>query len=1020
MSQLLIANYIREIEKYIQYGGDKKETSIRRAFANLLSAYCKPHDLLLVDEIEYPTKTGTLVYPDGTIKDALRLTHGYWEAKDQYDDIDVEIEKKLKKGYPSDNILFEDSITAVLLQNGSECLRAEMRNSEQLDKLIRRFVEFERPELQSFRLAIDQFKHDLPEVLDALRDLISTQLKINKAFKAKLNSFLKLCQDSINKTIVLDDVREMLIQHILTEDIFYTVFNDTQFHRENNIARELQKVADTFFIGTTKKNTLKRLESYYGAIKQSASGIANHHEKQKFLKAIYENFYKIYNPKMADRLGVVYTPNEIVRFMIESTESLVHKHFKKLLSSKGVEILDPATGTGTFITDLIEHFKGDKKALEYKYKNELHCNEVAILPYYIANLNIEFTYSQIMGEYAEFPHICFVDTLDNLGFAQTHTGAQDGFDFGMTAENTERVKKQNAKKISVVIGNPPYNANQLNENDNNKNRTYDGIDKRIKDTYIHESTAQKTKLYDMYARFLRWASDRLDENGVVAFVSNSSFINSRTYDGFRKCVAEEFNEIYIVDMKGNARTSGERRKQEAGNVFDDQIRVGISVYFLVKNKAKNGCKIFYNCVDDYLDSKDKIAYLATNKLDDLSFQNITPDKNNNWINLADNDFDSLIPVANKETKAAKTQGKENAIFKLFSLGVVTARDEWVYDNDIRNVEKKIKFLINAYNRDVRKLSIKSHKIDISDDLDYDIKWSRAVKNDLSQGKQYIFDSELIRSSLYRPYVKKHLYFSKQLNEMQYQLDRFYPTHSIDNIAIGISGSSSAKPFQSLAVSDIPCYDALEKTQYLALYQYDKNNNRIENITDWGLTQFTAHYGKLKIPITKQAIFHYVYAVLHDPIYREKYTLNLKREFPRIPFYADFWLWASWGKALMDAHIGYESAKPTKLKRVDQAIKNPKAKLKADRENGLIILDGATTLSGVPTAAWDYKLGNRSALEWVLDQYKESKPKDPTIREKFNTYRFADYKEHAIDLLARVCTVSVETQKIVGEMKNLPR
>ena len=396
----------------------------------------------------------------------------------------------------------------------------------------------------------------MPAVLGALRELIDSQALSNSEFIKSLDDFLTLCQDNINKDIVIDDAREMLIQHVLTEDVFYTVFNDTQFHRENNIARELQKVADTFFTGATKKNTLKRLESYYGAIKQSASGIANHHEKQKFLKAIYENFYKVYNPKLADRLGVVYTPNEIVRFMVESTESLVYKHFNKLLHQKGVEILDPATGTGTFITELIEHFKGNKKDLEYKYKHELHCNEVAILPYYIANLNIEFSYSQIMGEYAEFPHICFVDTLDNLGFAQKHKGAQDDlFSAGMTAENTERVKKQNSKKISVIIGNPPYNANQLNKNDNNKNRTYAGVDKRIKETYIHESTAQKTKLYDMYARFLRWASDRLDENGVVAFITNRSFIDSRTFDGFRKVVAQEFNEVYVIDLGGDVRAN---------------------------------------------------------------------------------------------------------------------------------------------------------------------------------------------------------------------------------------------------------------------------------------------------------------------------------------------------------------------------------------------------------------------------------------------------------------------------------
>lgn len=1010
MSELLVNQYQAEIAKYIQYGGDKKETSIRRAFANLLGNYCKPHDLLLVDELEYITKLNTRVVPDGTIKDALRLTHGYWEAKDESDDIDVEIEKKLKKGYPSDNILFEDSITAVLLQNNTQVMRASMKDNAALDKLVRRFIEFERPELQTFRQAITQFKQDMPEVLNALRELITDQAKINTQFKAALNTFLKLCQDNINADIVIDDAREMLIQHILTEDIFNTVFGDTQFHRENNIARELQKVADTFFTGSTKKNTLKRLESYYGAIKQSASGINNHHEKQKFLKAIYENFYKVYNPKLADRLGVVYTPNEIVRFMIESTEALIHRHFGKLLISQGVEILDPATGTGTFITDLIEHFKHNKQALKYKYQNELHCNEVAILPYYIANLNIEFTYSQIMNEYAEFPHICFVDTLDNLGFEQKHSGAHgDLFDFGMTAENTERVKKQNAKKISVIIGNPPYNANQLNENDNNKNRTYDGIDKRIKATYIAESTAQKTKVYDMYARFLRWASDRLDENGVVAFITNRSFIDSRTFDGFRKIVAQEFNEVCIVDLGGDVRANP-KLSGTTHNVFG--IQTGVAISFLVKNKNQQGCKIRYLRRPEMETAEEKLSFLANNQLNQLAFDAITPDKNHNWINLSDNDFDSLLPSVSKEAKVSK-QSSSNVLFKTFSTGISTNRDEWVVDFSETALKKRMQHFSQFYNK---------FKL-VKERFDNSIKWSRNLKQRHLRGQIEDFDQQKIKRFAYRPFSTHKFYHSELF------IDELGLTNSFfagNNTVIALSKKPD-KPFQLLAVNGYYDLHLVGDTQGIPLYIYDKEGNRTDNLTDWGLAQFIAHYGALTQPITKQAIFHYVYAVLHNPIYREKYALNLKREFPRVPFYADFWQWANWGEALMQAHIEYESAQAFALIRKDAPPPQPsparggskfvpKAKLKADKTKGEIIIDEATTLSGIPPSAWDYKLGNRSALEWVLDQYKESKPKDPTIREKFNTYQFADYKEHVIALLAKVCTVSVQTQEIVQQMK----
>jgi predicted helicase len=311
MSALFVANYIREIEAMARYGGSSDESSIRKAFSNLLDAYCKPHDLRLIDELEYVTRGGAKVYPDGTLKDALRLTHGYWEAKDEFDDLDQEIARKRAKGYPTDNILFEDSRTAVLIQNDAEVMRTDMRDLAALDRLISAFVGFERPEVADFRRAVDKFKEDLPQVLAALREMFDAQQKSNQPFTEALAVFLKLCRDSINADISADDVREMLIQHILTEDIFLKVFDDAQFHRENNIARELTRVEQTFFTGTTRKNTLRGLESYYGAIRQAAAGIANHHEKQGFLKAIYENFYKVYNPKLADRLGVVYTPNEL-------------------------------------------------------------------------------------------------------------------------------------------------------------------------------------------------------------------------------------------------------------------------------------------------------------------------------------------------------------------------------------------------------------------------------------------------------------------------------------------------------------------------------------------------------------------------------------------------------------------------------------------------------------------------------------------------------------------------------------
>ncbi|MDJ0673043.1 MAG: N-6 DNA methylase, partial [Microcystis sp. M53598_WE2] len=630
MSRLLISQYQAEVEKIVQYGGSRKETSIRVAFQNLLNDYCKARDFLLIPELDYRTKSGKVVYPDGTVKDALRLDWGYWESKDQYDNLDEEIEKKLAKGYPNDNILFEDSQTAVLIQGGEERLRVSMRDDEALDGIINAFINYVRPEVEDFREAIDSFKEDLPTILEALRGLIALQSETNRNFVTARDKFLEICRKSINPEISLEDVREMIIQHILTEDIFINIFNESQFHRENNIARELQGVIETFFTGNTKRNTLGTIERYYAVIRRTAANIYNHHEKQKFLKAIYENFYKAYNPKAADRLGIVYTPNEIVRFMIESVDYLVHKHFGKLLADPGVEILDPATGTGTFVTELIEYLPKDK--LRYKYKHEMHCNEVAILPYYIANLNIEFTYKQKMGEYEEFEHICFVDTLDHAAF---HLKQMDLF--AMSVENTQRIQHQNDRNISVIIGNPPYNAKQQNANDNNANRKYPGIDKRIKDTYIKEGTAQnQIVVYDLYTRFIRWASDRLNKDGIIAFICNSSFLDARSFDGFRKCIEEEFTCAYFIDLGGNVRKISGKDGIficEKHTIFGTAAMTGIAILFLVKDRIATGNKIFYaNPFHVHELREVKLSYLQSNKFSNVCFEHIIPDKKHNWLN----------------------------------------------------------------------------------------------------------------------------------------------------------------------------------------------------------------------------------------------------------------------------------------------------------------------------------------------------------------------------------------------------
>ena len=998
MSKLLISQYYNNVDQIIQYGGSRKETSIRVEFQNLLNNYCRSKDFLLIPELEYKTKKGKTVIPDGTIKDALRLDYGYWESKDQYDNLDLEIEKKLAKGYPNDNILFEDSQTVVLIQGGGEILRVSMRDAEALDTAINAFINYLRPEVQDFRDAISHFKEDLPTILTTLRSLIDQQSISNQPFQQARDKFWQVCRESIHPEISLEDIREMMIQHILTEDIFINIFNESQFHRENNIACKLQAVIETFFTGATKRNTLSTIERYYAVIRRIAANIYNHHEKQKFLKAVYENFYKAYNPKAADKLGIVYTPNEIVRFMIESTDYLLHKHFGKILADKDVEILDPATGTGTFITELIEYLP--KAQLPYKYEHEIHCNEVEILPYYIANLNIEFTYQQKMGNYAGFHNICFMDTLDHTVFADKQLNL-----LSMTVENTARIKRQNDRKISVIMGNPPYNAKQENFNQNNANRYYQEVDKRIKDTYIKYGKAQnKIVVYDMYTRFIRWASDRLSHNGIIAFVSNNSFIDALAYDGFRKVIAEEFNEIWIIDTKGNARNSGERRRQEGGNVFSDQIRVGVAIYFLIRNENLQGFKVFYHAFDDYAKAEEKKDFLAKNKLQNINFIHYNPDKNNNWINQTDNNFDSLLPLVSKKP----ILDLDHSIFLLSSLGVLTNRDEWVYDYSYQNLVKKMLFFNEIYNQSVK-----------NNIVDYSIKWSSSLEMYWKSKIQVEHDPNLIRTTLYRPFCKQFHYtekiFNHRLTRNHYEI--LGKNLDQENYCIVFNTISSPKSFHVLVSNCLVDGHLTGDSQCLPLYSYDKEGNHIDNITDWGLTQFQTHYNDKDIK--KIDIFHYTYAVLHNPIYQQKYEQNLKRDFPRIPFYDNFLQWVTWGKQLMELHINYETINPYPLTRVNSSeteITNPKPKLKADKIKNEIILDTVTSLTDIPKTAWEYRLGNRSALEWILDQYKEKKPKDETIAKQFNNYRFADYKEQVINLLMRVCTVSVETVKIIQAME----
>ncbi|MDE2785882.1 MAG: N-6 DNA methylase [Chloroflexota bacterium] len=1020
-----IERYHADLQRFREFGGSDNEQSIRRAFAVCLDSYCRDHreKLALVDELDAggsSRSTGTGIRPDGTVKDSLRMARGYWEAKDTHDDLDAEIQAKFNRGYPRDNILFEDSQTAVLIQNGNVAMRVDMSRPGELHRLIRRFLDYELPEIEEFRQARQQFKADLPAVLESLREAVADAEAGNADYQAAAALFLSLCRQTISPDVTDADVREMLLQHILTRDIFLRVFAEDQFHRENNVARQLDALESTFFTGDARREAIDRLRLYYGAIGRAADEIADYAEKQQFLKAIYEDFYQAYNPAAADRLGVVYTPNEVVDFIIRGTDHLLQKHFGRTLADDNVQILDPATGTGTFITGLINHLPADR--LEYKYRNEIHANEVAILPYYIANLNIEYTYKERTGRYLEFPNLCFVDTLDNMDWQGASGGAvtrQGAFNLGgVSEENWIRVQEQNEKAISVIIGNPPYNANQQNENDNNKNREYPAIDRRISETYIAASTAQKTKQYDMYKRFIRWASDRLADDGIIGFITNRAYLDTRQDDGFRQLAAQEFTDIYVLDLGSDVR----RNPKISGtthNVFG--IQTGVAIGFFVREKAKMGeCNIHYARREDAELASEKLAYLRDAPLDSIGFESIVPDSKSYWLDQSNSRFEELLPLANRETKLAKTAADEQAVFGLFSLGIATNRDEWTYDFDFDALSNKVLFFSNVYREELQRYEKeKPAPTALGDWIDRSIKWTSELESHLVQGDAVHFSTANMTRAMYRPFVAKHCYYAPIVTHRRYQMPQIFPHQQIvDNPTINFA--ARYRSFYVLASNKLVDLHFVGDNQCLPLYRYTPDGERVSNITQWGLRRFREHYGD--DGITAEDIFAYVYAMLHDPAYRQRFEIDLRREFPRVYFQQDFAWWAGKGRELLDLHLGFETAEPWPLERVeidrDERDKrdegdrrNPRVILRADKERGIIRLDEQTTLAGVPNEAWWYELGSRSALEWVLDQYKERKPRDPTIRERFNTYRFADHKERVIDLLRRVCTVSVKTYRI---------
>jgi hypothetical protein len=686
---------------------------------------------------------------------------------------------------------------------------------------------------------------------------------------------------------------------------------------------------------------------------------------------------------------------EVVDFIIKSADFALKQEFGVGLSDEGVHVLDPFTGTGTFIVRLLQSGLIKPEDLQRKFTSELHGNEIVLLAYYIAAINIEESYHFLSGgKYEPFNGIVLTDTFqlfENEGYLLE----------SIFPENNQRVINQKQRDITVIIGNPPYSAKQESENDNNKNIQYPILDSRIQNTYaIHSKAVLKNKLYDSYVRGFRWASDRIKDKGIVCFVSNGSFIDSNGMDGLRKTLGDEFTSIYCFNLRGDARVSGEQRRKEKGNVFGEGTRTTIAIILLIKNfhkKLEN--KVFYYDIGDYLSREEKLSTIKNfGDISTINWQEINPNENNDWINQRNDSFESFISLGDKKDAATKT------IFDIYSGGVKTNRDVWVYNFSNQSVINNMTRMIEFYNNQLTAYqNCKGNKPDVEKFIDNDTKkisWSVNLKQDVKKGIYHNYNSEFVVSSIYRPYCKQTIYFNRDFNERPGQIHKIFPNENSYNLVISVVGVGAQKDFSALITDVIPDYHFQHNGQCFPLYTYEKQSElgslfatanteqytKKENIPDSILKEYQQKYQDETI--TKEDIFYYIYGVLHSPEYKQRFASDLKKMLPRIPFTADFWTFSKAGRELAYWHINYETIEPYELEEFKKELylddedyrveKMVFGKNKNVIDKTIIIYNSKLTLSQILLEAYEYIVNGKSALEWIMERYKVTKDKDSGI------------------------------------------
>jgi predicted helicase len=1012
--------------------GVTHEGAVRSAFQNLLEHCARLAGRTLVPEYRLKRKSGKPLEPDGAIVDSMSqvLRYGLWEAKDTNDDLEKEIKVKFKAGYPKDNIIFQEPKRAILYQNDELYFDANLADRDQLIHVLDLFFAWQPPAFDQWERAVEEFKGRVRELGGNLAELVHKERQTNAKYREEFEDFLSLCRAAMNPNLAENAVEEMVVQHLLTERIFRKVFDIGDFMRRNIIAQRIEKVIEALTSRSFSRDSfVKSLEHFYAAIEQAAETIADFSEKQRFLNTVYERFFQGFCVKVADTHGIVYTPQPLVDFMVASVEHVLKTEFNASIADRDVHILDPFTGTGNFIVNLMRLMP--KSSLLNKYRHELHCNELMLLPYYVASMNIEHAFWEAAGTYEAFEGICLVDTFE------TAEKGQKTFDIFNEA-NTERVRRQLRSPIKVIIANPPYNAGQANENDNNKNRKYEEIDRRVRNTYGADSKATLVrKLSDPYVKAIRFAADRIGEAGVVCYVNNNSFIAEKSFDGMRKHLARDFDAIYVLDLGGNVRKHP-TLSGTTHNVFGIQVGVSINLFIRLPRKkdGKRNAIIHYHAVPVEWCKEQKYDFLnRAGSIAGVKWRRLKPDERNHWLtNKTDAEFARFIPLGSKNYKALSNLFQP-VVFHRYSLGVSTNRDAVVYDFDAQRLERRVARFIEDYNAEVdrwrrtpnRPKEPKKLALFIDQFVRYErIKWSRDLKLKLAREQCLEFSPAAIIKSLYRPFTELYLYNDKGATDRPGPERLWFPTKAArkENKVIIVPSEGGRAPFWCYACNQIPNLNfvSIDSAQCFPLYTYkDGGKKREDNIPLIVLQHFQRHFKDKSI--VREDIFYYVYAVLHHPRYREVYAANLKRELPRVPLVKkcdDFRAFAAAGRNLIDLHVDYQRHKPYRLKKIE----NPQAMLdwrveamKLNKEKDAVLYNDFLTLAGIPPETFDYRLGNRSALEWVIDQYRVTRNEQGNIISDPNR---ADDEQHIVRLIGQVIFVSLETMKIVETLPPLDK